>query len=478
MRIDFTHTFRTGARRAHPGRWTGRVARALLVWTTLLCSLAGAPIDARERPLEEGPLVEWVVPESALVPHQPFELGLRVEVDAAFLDERMVQLFRQELDLPVQLTAPFLEDPAELRALPLAETLQTRSLVLNDAVVTAVELPVEARADRTIRVFEVRRRYVATAPVRLPLPAPGIAYATTTGFRDDVFEGRVPVDRSDVASSGRSAALVVAPFPEDGRPAGFVDAVGTFELEARVDAAELALGSDLELGLTIRGDGNLETLTPPSLDGLAGWHLRGSGVLREADRVEVLATFTPRNARVVALPAIEFDTFDPVSSAYRVLSTRAIPIRIVVPETEGEVAPDDPDQRESPRLFVWVGIVLSVLAFVLLWVLRPRIVAAQTRPTSPREAARARLEAAPEATAEDVLFTEVVATLLERPHDDVSSHGLADRLASRGVPTDTAERTEVAFARLEAERYGGGSAAVDPGSLLALARELVSHPGT
>jgi hypothetical protein len=51
--------------------------------------------------------------------------------------------------------------------------------------------------------------------------------------------------------------LEVAPFPAEGRPAGFVDALGKFTLALEVAPRELEVGEKLQLVLTIAGQGNL-----------------------------------------------------------------------------------------------------------------------------------------------------------------------------------------------------------------------------
>jgi hypothetical protein len=64
----------------------------------------------------------------------------------------------------------------------------------------------------------------------------------------------------------------VRPLPEAGRKPGFTGAIGKFELgKPTLSASEVAVGDPLTLTVEVTGEGNLESISPPALDGGEAW---------------------------------------------------------------------------------------------------------------------------------------------------------------------------------------------------------------
>lgn len=127
--------------------------------------------------------------------------------------------------------------------------------------------------------------------------------------------------------------VVVRPLPDAGRRRGFTGAIGQFELgRSQLSATEVQVGDPVTLTISISGEGNLEAVSPPPLDGGAAWE--SFTPTSEVDR-DVLTgrgskTFTytliAKTPDARAVPAIPFSYFDPQRKEYVDLTIPPVPI--------------------------------------------------------------------------------------------------------------------------------------------------------
>lgn len=135
--------------------------------------------------------------------------------------------------------------------------------------------------------------------------------------------------------------LRIESLPTEGRPAGFNGAVGRFEMDIQVEPRTVPAGDPVTLRITLKGEGNLDALTPPPFEAgpgfraydfrLVGQQAAGRGVagFRAFERVLLPLSETSTN-----LPPVEFSYFDPEREAYETL--RAGPFALEVkPAAEG-----------------------------------------------------------------------------------------------------------------------------------------------
>src|SRR5262249_33102491 len=155
---------------------------------------------------------------------------------------------------------------------------------------------------------------------------PLLRFAYAEHFRDDFVNGRTALDRTESTVRGAPLALEILALPEDGRPLEFTGAVGRFTLSATAQPRELALGQSLKLVLEIEGEGDLDSLQAPRLDGLEGFHVQGSLAERTARGLTATYELVPTDATVAAVPPIRFAFFERTPPAgYRTVSTAPIP---------------------------------------------------------------------------------------------------------------------------------------------------------
>jgi len=345
---------------------------------------AGPDLAALEDVTRAGlAFVELDLERDTLLVGEPFTLRVRFGLEDEFERTHLVQLFQRELDVPVQLFAPWLEELEGATALAWPEPAEGVRVALGERVVRAVPLPASARAGRTYRVFELARTFVPTRTGERDLAAPTLRFAQATRFQDDLVQGHVPLDRRDVFVRGAGARVVVRPLPEEGRPSDFSGAIGRFALRAGAEPRELEPGAELALTLVIEAVGELGDLSDvvaPKLDDLAGFHVRGSLVEREPRRMTVRYDLVPDGPEVRALPPVRFAYFDTTPPAgYRVLESE--PIAIIVREGKAPAARAPPPSSaapEPPTLVAWLP--LPVFALLMLaWIVIRR--ARRARPS-------------------------------------------------------------------------------------------------
>jgi hypothetical protein len=451
---------------------------------------------------EQRAFVEVVADRKRYVVNEPVEILLRVGFDSKFFEAQSVPLFRRPMDVPIQLQAGWLDDLPGTRDLPTATSLDAErlSLALDDAIVEAVRAADVEREGRAFTVLEIARRYLPELPGELAIPAPALRFAYATEFREDLVQGRVPVDWHEAVVAGTAVTLVVEPLPAAGRPREFIDAVGHFTVSAQAAPLELELGQSLQLTLVVEGRGNLAVFEAPRLDALAGFSVFRRVEERGPGRRTLRYELSPRSADIAEIPAIPFAFYDPEPPAgYRTVRTEPITIAVrdgrappppaepgaerqaepVTDVDEPERAPDGhPAEAEPPSRRAAAILAAALVAFgACAALLLRRRVAEQAR----------RRELAAAASRLDQAVAEARAMLERREGDPAQalvgflagwlgctrSAVIAPDLPARLARVGLSEQLATAGARrlddLLAHRYGGeaaGDAVAEAGALL------------
>jgi tetratricopeptide (TPR) repeat protein len=178
-----------------------------------------------------------------------------------------------------------------------------------------------------------------------------------------------------------------------GAPEGFVNAVGSFTLDATIDQNEVREGDPLNIDLRISGRGNIDSIAPPVLSDPEGWKLYDatrSEMGEERRQLRGTVTFKQfmrPTARQTMVPPFRMVYFDPDAAAYKILSSSPIPLK-VLPSTNsgtvtGAIAPipmaaDLPVEKMTDILGVIQGAALlrdaSATPLPYLWHLAPLII--------------------------------------------------------------------------------------------------------
>jgi hypothetical protein len=416
--------------------------------------------------------VELSAPRDDWYTHEVFELTLRFGFELEFLEEAMIQPFRQELDVPVQVRAPLFQElvgeEGDLR------------IVLGEDLARVVRVADRENAGRSYAVFELRRSHAVDRPGALVLPRPVLRFAHATRFREDLISGRVPEDRVDAFVTGSGVSLAIRPLPEQGRPPDFSGAVGRIEARAVVEPRDLEAGESLKLTLLIEGPGGASFRTPPLLEGLlSGLRVYGRTLGTHARGPSVSYDLVPAGEEVKEVPAVELSYFDTEEGGYRTARTRPVPILVrrapepivaaqdaPAPEPEVDVAgPTAPEDEPGPRPVVIGGVAFAALVLVALLLRLLRRDASERRPDRARLARvhaaveAYRREAADEETDAGHALSGFVAACLDCPPAAVIAPDLAQRLEAEDVPAELAQRTATLLEGLVGARYGGRTSA-------------------
>lgn len=399
-------------------------------------------------------------------------LRVRFGVASTALQKNLVRLFRQPLDLQVQVQGPRLGRLSGASQVDGAEGGSGDGVrfVLNDDVAEARRLADEEREGRRFAVFEIVRRFRFEEPGTRVIPGALMRFAYATKFREDFVQGRVAEDRrSGVVTASASALTIVAP-PREGRPEDFTGAVGQFTVAAAVSSREERSETGVRLTMSIRGDGDLSAFVPPSLAGMHGLTVRDVTKKPHAGGCEVEYALQVSDLREI--PAIPFTYLEPgPPSRYRTVLTNPIPLRAAETPSRTSAAArisllaadlkaaDSPGAVElSPE---WVGVGLAgpwiFAAAFLLWRRRQRRLE-RAAPSARRDPMAAFREARGRASEDPAsALVAYLTARLARSEASIVTTGLPDLLVADGVSPRSAARAARLLESLLAARYGGPS---------------------
>lgn len=336
--------------------------------------------------------------------------------------------------------------------------------------------------------FSFDRAFLPTRIGKIELAAPTLRYhVVRREGRPDLFGLQRGGMTEQYYAYGKPVTIEVLPIPEKGRPTPYFGAVGRFTIEAALDRDSVRVGSSVKLTLTVRGQGNLEFLRLPPLDGLPGFHKLGQAeAKRDADKVVVTYDLSPLSTAVHEVPAIDWNFFDttPGVEQFVAVATKALPLQVLA-LANGETLAPLPDnlakavtpgvddifdlpalegpavqvRRPAPWL-LWLGTLGPWLFTGLLAWAFARWRRAATDVVGQRARAAARVCEASLRAGGDVLdaFAAYLGDRLGTPAAAIIAPDLRERLVKAGL--DAALATDVARVVDEgtAARYGGGGA--------------------
>lgn len=208
-----------------------------------------------------------------------------------------------------------------------------------------------------------------------------------SGTGRDAFGFRIAKHKLFKAEDG-PRRLSVRPLPQSGRPASFVNAIGTaFSLNVQASRTVAQVGDPIELKIEVRGDGRLEGLSLPRLDVDGGLDPQLFSVPDETpaglfDTEGKVKTFTVtvrlESAEAREIPPLPLSYFDPVAAEYRTIRSQPIALSVAgsavvgaadvvgaQPGTEAAEPPSADGEQQQPRGFLsgsLVGADLSLSA--------------------------------------------------------------------------------------------------------------------
>jgi hypothetical protein len=328
--------------------------------------LAVGPIQGQtQTPSVEPIQIDLIRVDGAAIDQGVFvgqHVGLQLELwmDADFQQQQLVSLFRQPLDVPVEVRwlaaadvdaaagnwsiAPFVGISARARTTGPARTpapapepahapgtettpspqtpTRLASLVWNGQLYQAEVLADRLHQGRRQHGYRLRQWIAITGVGECTLPVAEIRYGYATRFRDDLINGRVAEDQKAGSQQGPMLNLAASAVPEEGRPMHNTGAVGRFGMTAKLRNDP----KNLSLVVTLSGEGNWGAFAPPPWPVDSGFHCLGiaeAPAIQPGERSFVYDLHPLGSAST--LPTVPWSYFDPSWPAgYRQLSTAAI----------------------------------------------------------------------------------------------------------------------------------------------------------
>ena len=275
-------------------------------------------------------------PGAAISPEDLF-VETRVSRTSAFENEPITVEYRIFTRVPVQSysitslpqTTGFWSEELEQPAAPQAERVVRDGSEYLTATVRRMVLFPTGPGSRTLDPLSVE------AQVRVRDRGLFDPFSDIFG-RSSLFDQRLPV-----VVASQPISIEVLPLPASGRPGSFAGHVGTLEVSASVDRAQVETNEAVTLTVEYSGTGNLRTLSPPDIEFPAEFEAfppeasdrisEGGGSLQGTRSFAYV--LIPRVPGELTIPEVEASYFDPVSQRYG--STRSQPLGITV---AGEVA--------------------------------------------------------------------------------------------------------------------------------------------
>lgn len=268
-------------------------------------------------------------PGSAAEQQQLALLRLALPKQEMFVGETIVLemqlLIRQGVQGLGGTDLPGLQSPLQIDGCSVGKAVEgaRRQIVIGTTPFTVVPIQIPLTAVKTgrITVGPLDGAVVVQMPAR-------------AGQRDpfDPFGMFNRVEQQRVAVSAPQQFLNVLPLPEQGKPANFTGAVGTFEMSMTAGPKNVAVGDPITIQVKVSGHGSLDSFVLP--DQLwkefrtypATSKTETTGPLG-LDGVKLFEqVVVPQNTEVKELPPFAFTVFNPEKRAYETLLQPAIPI--------------------------------------------------------------------------------------------------------------------------------------------------------
>ena len=289
----------------------------------LSISVKSVPLDPRTR-------VHITIPDEAVYIGQ--HLPVRIEWWLAIDLQDRVKSY--------QLRSPIFDDADAFRFVndePARRQEQSLEIVTSQGTLSLAAQVEERRSGgRDYLVVVAERTMVPLRAGKFNFAASTIQVDEVTRWSRDLFGGRRAAAVRRIYARDVELDLAIKIPPLAGRPKSFTGAVGRgFSLEVSADRSVVQLGDPILLRLTVRGDGNLATVSLPRLDGPGGLQAAQfrlpdddqPGEIIDDSKVFRVAVRVLDDA-VREIPTIAYSWFDPELESYETTQSRPIALSV------------------------------------------------------------------------------------------------------------------------------------------------------
>ncbi|MCM8782306.1 MAG: BatD family protein, partial [Candidatus Omnitrophica bacterium] len=148
-------------------------------------------------------------------------------------------------------------------------------------------------------------------------------------FNDDIFEdffGKYEAYPLELKSL--ELPITVIPLPQEGKPQGFDGALGNFQLNVEATPLEVKAGDPITLKMTIKGEGNFDSVNAPKLQSKDGFKVYDPQVKQNENEKIFEQVLIPDSQNLTHIPQINFSFFNTRTGQYEILTNNPIPIKV------------------------------------------------------------------------------------------------------------------------------------------------------
>lgn len=176
----------------------------------------------------------------------------------------------------------------------------------------------------------------------------------------------------------------VLPLPEEGQPADFSGAVGSFTVDLKMKDTVALQHEPSVVTMMIKGSGNFPLITDPGIDWPQHMDVQAPEVLDDINKyqyplsgVKVFTYHLPNNdVGQFEIPPVKFSFFDPAVQAYKTAESPAIVYTVHPNDNRRKFSPKEivAASGETPLHLYYFGIVAIVIVAVIvfLFVKKPK----------------------------------------------------------------------------------------------------------
>ncbi len=188
---------------------------------------------------------------------------------------------------------------------------------------------------REYQAFTIKKQALfanKTGRLQIPPSTFAISAATSGGFLG-MFNRAETIYRKT-----QELSLEAKPLPEEGRPADFSNAVGSYTLNMDIDKKKVAAGEAVALHVKLEGRGNLKMIPDISLPAFPDFTIYSS---KRADNVHPLEqdqiggdktweyVIVPKNPGSQTIPSLSFSYFNAEKDKYETVATAPVTLDVV-----------------------------------------------------------------------------------------------------------------------------------------------------
>jgi hypothetical protein len=157
-------------------------------------------------------------------------------------------------------------------------------------------------------------------------------------FSSAIFNNFFGAQTQPLEIKSLPVTITILPLPEEGKPADFSGAIGNFILEADPRPLKVGLGDPVTVTMSIRGQGNLATVTKPGFANENDFKIYEPEIKEDASGKIFEQVVSPQSLSVKEIPQVRFSFFNPASREYRTLTKGPWPLEVTQAPAQPPVA--------------------------------------------------------------------------------------------------------------------------------------------